>query len=77
LKDALRILEGALKDFPASNERDQMLLATGIVRHEAQDDTGALVALERLIKEYPLSPAVAQAKEQIAHIKNPPLEHQH
>jgi tetratricopeptide (TPR) repeat protein len=77
LKDALRILEGALKDFPSSSERDQMLLATGVVRHEAQDDAGALVILERLVKEYPLSPAVAQAKEQIAHIKNPPPEHQH
>ena len=77
LKDALRILEGALKDFPSSSEHDQMLLATGVVRHEAQDDAGALVVLERLIKEYPLSPAVAQAKEHIAHIKNPPPEHQH
>jgi hypothetical protein len=77
LKDALRILEGALKDFPASSERDQMLLATGVVRHESQDDAGALVVLEKLIKDYPVSPAVAQAKEQIAHIKNPPPEHQH
>jgi tetratricopeptide (TPR) repeat protein len=74
---AIRRLEEALGRFPASPERNQMLLGLGTVRHEAGDDAGALRALDRLLKEHPQSDSVAKAKEQIAHIKNPPPDHQH
>ena len=72
-----RILEDALSRYPASHERDQMLLALGTVRHEGGEDQRALEILMRLIEDYPQSPTIAQAREQIAHIKNPPADHQH
>jgi tetratricopeptide (TPR) repeat protein len=75
--DSIRILEGALSRYPASQERDQMLLALATVRHEGGEDQRALEILARLIKEYPQSSTIAQAKEQIVHIKNPPADHQH
>jgi len=74
---ALRILDDALRRFPASPEHGEMLLALGTVRHEAGDDPGALRVLEQLLKEHPESDAAARAREQIAHIKNPPPDHQH
>ena len=54
-----------------------MLLAVGVVLHESGNDPKALDVLEKLIKEYPASPILAQAREQIAHIKNPAPDHQH
>ena len=75
--DSIRILEDALSRYPASQERDQMLLALGTVIHEGGEDQRALEILLRLIKDYPQSSTIAQAREQILHIKNPPADHQH
>lgn len=77
LGDSIQILEGALREYPESQERDQMLLALGVDRHEAGDDARAMRVLEKMIQEHPLSPRLALAKEQIAHIKNPPPDHAH
>ena len=74
---SIRILEDALARYPASQERDHMLLALGTVIHEGGEDQRALEILLKLIKDYPQSPTIVQAREQIAHIKNPPLDHQH
>ncbi len=75
--DSTRALEEGMQRFPSSAERDRMLLALGVVLHESGNDPKALEALGKLIKEYPVSPILAQAREQIAHIKNPPPDHQH
>lgn len=75
--DSIRILEDALSRYPTSQERDQMLLALATVRHEGGEDQRALEILLKLIRDYPQSPTIAQAREQIVHIKNPPADHQH
>ena len=76
-RDSIRKLEEGLATYPGSPERDQTLLALGVVLHESGSDPRALQVLGRLLREYPLSPSAAQATEQIAHIKNPPPEHTH
>ncbi len=75
--DSIRALEEGMQRFPSSAERDRMLLAMGVVLHESGNDPKALEALVKLIKEYPVSPILSQAREQIVHIKNPPPDHQH
>jgi tetratricopeptide (TPR) repeat protein len=75
--DSVRALEEGMRRFPSSAERDRMLLAMGVVLHESGNDPKALEALEKLLKEFPVSPILSQAREQIAHIKNPPPDHQH
>jgi tetratricopeptide (TPR) repeat protein len=77
LRDALLKLEEGLEKFPGSQERDQMLLAMGVVLHESGSDAAALQVLEKLLREYPSSQSIEQAKDQISHIKNPPLDHTH
>lgn len=77
LKDAATVLGQALRSFPSSRERDQMLLAAGTVRHETGDDPGALELLRLVQADYPSSAAAEQAAAQIEHIRNPPPDHVH
>ena len=77
LRDAIVKLEEGLEKFPVSRERDQMLLAMGVVLHESGSDATALQVLERLLREHPSSPSIEQAREQVSHIKNPPADHTH
>lgn len=76
-REALRVLGEARRRFPASVERDQMLLLTGICRHDAGDTKQALATLEGMVREFPGSSWVADAKTRIEHIKNPPPGHGH
>ncbi len=77
MEEALRTILEALRRFPSSPERDQMLLTEGFLRHELRQDAPAIAALERLIWEHPDSRCVARARERIEHLRNPPPGHDH
>ncbi len=77
LKESLRVVEEAIARHPASGELDQMLLASGVVRHELGEDKRAMEVLEGLLRRFPASPWLPVARERIEHIKNPPPDHTH
>jgi tetratricopeptide (TPR) repeat protein len=77
LKEALKVVEEAMARHPASEEIDQMLLTSGVVRHELGEDKRALEVLEGMLRRFPRSPWAPYARERIEHIKNPPPDHQH
>ena len=77
LKDSMRILETALAKYPSGAEIDQTMLALAVVLHESGNDTRALSLLDALLRQFPQSRSLPQAREQIEHIRNPPPDHVH
>lgn len=75
--DARRLLESAAKDFPESPEADQRALALGWVQHELGDDKAAIATMEAALSRFPHSPFAPELRLRIAHVKNPPPEHEH
>lgn len=75
--EARRVLEGAAKDYPESVEGDQRALALGWVQHELGDDAVALATMESALARFPQSAWAAELRLRIAHVKNPPPEHEH
>ena len=75
--DAARVLQDALKRFPASAEADHMLFALGFVLHQAGQDKPALEALEAAQQRFPQSSWLPAVREQIEHLRNPQPDHTH
>jgi tetratricopeptide (TPR) repeat protein len=75
--EARRLLESSAKDFPESPEADQRAVALGWVQHELGDDKASIATMEAALARFPDSPFAAELRLRIAHVKNPPPEHEH
>ncbi|HEX9080012.1 MAG TPA: outer membrane protein assembly factor BamD [Desulfuromonadaceae bacterium] len=63
---AIARFEGALKTFPDSTRRDEILYNLGRTYREAKQKAKANEVFERLIREFPASPYVKDAKKMMA-----------
>jgi TolA-binding protein len=75
--EARRLLESCVREFPDSPEADQRALALGWLQHELGDDRTALATMEAALARFPASPWAAELRLRIAHVKNPPADHEH
>jgi tetratricopeptide (TPR) repeat protein len=75
--ESARLLDQALRRFPAGEEADQMKYVLAFVLHQIPENARALEVLEGLLRDHPRSAWVKGAREQIEHIKNPQPDHTH
>ena len=75
--EARRRLESSAKDYPDSPEADQRALALGWVQHELGDDKTAVSTMEQALTRFPKSAWAGELRLRIAHVKNPPADHEH